>query len=134
MGSTPAFPGLPATTAAHALMDTDFAAFVTFYEAASEASGGNGVLLGRLRAASDCAIATTLQFARRLSGADYVLGEVQVPAGSGTDGSTAWTDLMDPLNLGRALTLAPGEALRVRAKVAVAAGKRIDLTAEVAPL
>ncbi|GFK96005.1 hypothetical protein NNJEOMEG_03879 [Fundidesulfovibrio magnetotacticus] len=134
MGTTPAFPGLPAATAARALVNADATAFVTLHTAIAAGSGGKGVLLGRLRAASDNASAITLQFARQVSGTDYVLGEVQAPAGAGTDGATAWVDVLASLNSGLPLTLSPGEALRVRAKVAVTSGKRIDITAEVAPL
>ena len=130
MGATPAFPGLPAITAARGLVNADSTTFVTLYSAPA-APGGNGVLLSRLRAASTDTSAVTLQFARQVSSADFVLGEVQVPAGAGTDGSTAWVDLQASLNQGLALTLAPGEALRVRAKAAVTAAKTVDITAEV---
>jgi hypothetical protein len=65
---------------------------------------------------------------------DYVYGESQVPASSGTNGSVGWKDIMADLNLGNAMTLAPGEKLRVRAKTALTAGLKIDLIMEAAPL
>lgn len=134
MASTPAFPGLPAVTAARAFTSTEGTAFVPLHTAADAASGGNGVMIGRLRATSDDTAAVTLQFARQLSGTDHVIGEFQVPPGAGTNGSTSWADVLASLNLGLPLTLSPGEALRVRARTAVAAGKTLHLTAEAAPL
>jgi len=136
MASTPAFPGLPAISVAKALASADGTAFVAFYTAPSTSDGGNGVILGRLRATSDDTAVVTLQFSRQPFGTslDYVLGEFQVPAGSGTNGSTSWADVLASLNLGLPLTLAPGEALRVRAKAAVTTAKTIYITAEAAPL
>ena len=131
--SQPAFPGVPAITFAGSLQNGDATNFKDFY-AAPAASPGNGVMVGRLRAASSDTNAVTLQFVRTLSGVDYVYGESQVPAGAGTNGSVVWKDLLADLNLGNAMTLAPGEKLRVKAKTAVTAGLKIDLIMEAAPL
>jgi len=131
MSSHPSFPGTPAITGVLSLANASGTAFVDFYTAPS---GGSGVMCGRLRAASTDVSAVTLQFARNLAGTDYVLGESQVPAGAGTNGTAVWKDILADLNLGNAMTLAPGEKLRVRAKTAVTAALKIDLILEGAPL
>lgn len=131
MSSHPNFPGTPAITGALSLVNATGTTFVDFYTASS---GGSGVMCGRLRAASSDTAAVTLQFARSVSGTDYVIGESQVPAGAGTNGTVVWKDLLADLNLGNAMTLSPGEKLRVRAKSAVTATLKIDLIMEGAPL
>jgi hypothetical protein len=131
MSSHPNFPGTPAITGALSLYNTTGTGFQDFYAAPA---GGNGVMCGRLRAASSDTAAVTLQFARYVSGADYVIGESQVPAGAGTNGTAVWKDVLADLNLGNAMTLSPGEKLRVRAKTAVTAALKIDLIMEGAPL
>ncbi|MBI4804733.1 MAG: hypothetical protein HY795_05825 [Desulfovibrio sp.] len=129
--SQPAFPGVPAITGALSLTNADITSFKDLHTVPADS---NGVMVGRLRASSTDTGPVTLQFARTLAGADYVYGESQVPAGSGTNGSAGWKDIMNDLNLGNAMTLAPGEKLRVRAKTAVTAGLKIDLIMEAAPL
>jgi len=131
MATTPTFPNVPAISPALTLASAEGVAFADLLGAPA---GGSGVMIGRLRATSDDDAAVVLQFARSQGGTDRVMGEVQVPAGSGTNGTTAWTDLLASLNLGAALTLAPGETLRVRTKTAVAAARKIDITGEAAPL
>lgn len=131
MSTHPNFPGVPAISGALSLVNATGTAFVDIYSASS---GGNGVMVGRLRAASTDTAAVTLQFARSVGGTDYVYGESQVPAGSGTNGSSVWKDVLADLNLGNAITLAPGEKLRVRAKTAVSSGLKVDLIMEAAPL
>lgn len=131
MGIHPAFPGVPPITAGFSLANANGTSFVDFCTAAES---GNGAMLGSLRAASSDTAAQTLQFARNLGGVDYVIGESQVPAGAGTNGTTAWKDLLSDINLGNAMTLAPGEKLRVRAKTAITAALKIDIVMEGAPL
>lgn len=131
MSTHPNFPGVPAITGALSLVNGTGTSFVDFY---ASPSGGNGIMIGRLRAASTDTAAQILQFARNLSGTDYIIGESQVPLGAGSNGSTVWKDLLADLNLGNAMTLSPGEKLRVRAKTAVTAGLKIDLLLEAAPL
>ncbi|MFZ5427747.1 MAG: hypothetical protein ACOZEN_12290 [Thermodesulfobacteriota bacterium] len=87
-------------------------------------------MIGVIRAASDDTAAVTLQFKRAISGEDYVLGEVQIPAGAGTNGTAGWVDVLASINLGEAMNLPAGSKLRVAAKTAVASGKTIDLVAE----
>ena len=131
--SNPPFLGVPAITAPLSLVNSTGTGFVDFYLAPSSGPG-NGVLIGTIRATSSDTVTQTLQFARNISGTDYVYGESQVPAGAGTNGSVVWKDLLADLSLGNAITLSPGEKLRVRAKTAVTAGLEIDLIMEGAPL
>ena len=125
MATKPAFPGTPAITAGISLTGESL---TDLYAAPGS---GQGVLLGRLRAASTAAGAVTLQFVRNVGGADFVIGESQVPAGAGTNGATAWKDLLADVNMGLPMTLAPGEKLRVKAK---SAPTKIDIILEAAPL
>lgn len=133
MPSTPNFAGTPAISAGLSLANANGTSLVDFYTAPA-APDGKGVMAGRLRATSDDTAAVTLQFVRTISGVDFVIGESQVPAGAGTNGTTAWKDLLADINLGLPLTLAPGEKIRVKAKTAVTTAKKIDITMEAAPL
>ena len=63
-----------------------------------------------------------------------VIGEVTVPAGAGTDGTTPAKDLFDAeampgiLQADGSLLLGPSAILTVNAKVAVTAAKTLDIT------
>jgi hypothetical protein len=131
MATKPAFPGTPAITAGLSLTNSHGTNLADLYLASG---AGQGVMLGRLRAASDDTAAVTLQFCRNVGGTDFVMGESQVPAGAGSNGAAAWKDLLADLNLGLPMTLAPGEKLRVKAKAAVTAGRKADIILEAAPL
>lgn len=124
MATKPSFPGTPVGYAVklQAADSTTFKDFIT--------GPTGGVMLGRVRAASDDTNAVILQFALNISAVDYVLGEVNVPAGSGTNGTTPWVDVLAQLNLDDAMNLIAAHKLRVRAKTAVTAAKTIDLVAE----
>lgn len=64
-----------------------------------------------------------------------VIGEVTVPIGAGTDGSTPAKNLLDPLAMPGALqadgslVMGPSAVLSVSAKSAVTAAKTLDVTA-----
>lgn len=124
MAQKPTFPGTPAVypVKLQAADSTTFKDFLT--------SPANGVMLGVIRAASDDTSDVVLQFALNISSVDYVLGEVHIPAGAGTNGTTPWVDVLADLNLGEAMNFPAGAKLRVRAKTAVTAAKTIDLVAE----
>lgn len=124
MAQKPLFPSAPADYALK-LQNADG---VAARELA--AAPGEGVMIGMIRACSDDVAEVTLQFSRQVNGADHVLGEVQVPAGAGTNGAAPWVDVLASLNRGEALTLAGGSALKVRAKTAVTGGRTVDVTAE----
>lgn len=124
MGQRPVFPATPAMYGAK-FQNADGTALKDLFT-----SPDGGMMLGVLRAASDDTAGVVLQFAVQLSGTDYVLGEVQIPAGSGTNSTTGWVDLLDSLNLGEAMNLPAGAKLRAKAKTAVTAAKVIDIVAE----
>jgi hypothetical protein len=87
---------------------------------------------------SDDTVARTLQLIKTLGGVDYILGEIVVPIGAGTDGATAAVDglgssLLKGLQtdgLTKWLDVANGTTINLRSKVAVTAGKTIYATAE----
>lgn len=124
MADKPAFPSTPLDYGVK-LQNADSTNVKDFFT-----SPTGGVMVGVLRAASDDTVAVTLQFLRTIGGTDYVLGEVQIPAGAGTNGATGWVDVLASLNLGEAMNLPAGSKLRVKAKTAVTAAKTIDLVAE----
>jgi len=123
MAQKPSFPGTPydvgvKVQAADATNYKDLVPNVT-----------GGVMIGSIRAANQDAVnARVLVFAKNIGGVDYVLGEVSVPAGAGTNGTTPWADVLAPLNLGVAMNVAATSKLRVKAKVAVTSD--IELVAE----
>lgn len=94
------------------------------------AASGDGVMIGCIRACSDCATDVTLQFSRTVAGVDHVIGEAQVPAGSGTNGSAGWVDVLAALYKGEAMNLPGGSRLRLKAKTAVPEGRTVDVVAE----
>lgn len=113
------------------ISSTDATAFKALRTAA--ATSTKGELVGRLRACSTDTAAQVLQFARNATpeggvATDYVVGEVKIPAGAGTNGNDAWVDVLASLNGGNPITLAAGEVLKVRTKVAVTG--KIDVTSE----
>lgn len=98
------------------------------------APAGNGVMVGRIRACSTDTAPITLQFSRVIGAKTLIIGESQVPAGAGTDGSTAWKDILDDINVGEAMTLKAEEVLKVAAKTTITSAKQIDIHLEGAPL
>ncbi len=76
----------------------------------------------------DAAVDTVLQLAITISSVDYIIGEVSVPQGAGTNGSTPSVDLLNETSIpglrsdgvNRYLYLASGSTLKVKAKVAIA--------------
>ncbi len=84
---------------------------------------------------TDAAVATVLQLSIQVSAVEYVIGEVTVPAGAGTNGSTKSVALLNPTDIpgltyteNGALYLASGALLRAKAKVSVAGGNIISVT------
>lgn len=124
MATKPSFPGTPVVYPVK-LQNADGTGFKDFLT-----SPTGGVMLGRIRVASDDTAAVVLQFAYNVSATDYVLGEVSIPAGAGTNGTTPWVDVLAQLNLDDAINLPAASKLRVKAKTAVTAAKTIDLVAE----
>lgn len=83
----------------------------------------------------DASNAYVLQVALRVGSTDYVLGEVAVPAGSGTNGTAPAVNVLD-VNALPALTasagvlfLASGSAFRIRSKTAVSGVNTLNIVA-----
>lgn len=99
----------------------------------------DGVRVKAIHITSDDTAAQVLQFAVTIGGVDYILGEVSVPAGSGTDSATVAVSGLNAIKMpalqtdgiSRWLELATGSDLKVKSKTAVTAGKTINVFAEV---
>jgi len=124
MAATPAFPAAPFEGGA-IIDNADGTAYQDVFTAPD-----TGCKIGNLRACSDDAAEVVLSFARTIGGVDHRIGEVNVPAGSGTNGSATFVDLLEFLNGGVAMNFKAGSKLRVSAKTAVAPGRQIEITAE----
>jgi hypothetical protein len=90
------------------------------------AAGSSGSRLDTLSVTnSDASNAYVVQLSVQVSAVDYVIGEVTVPAGSGTNGSAKAvnilnsTDLPQLANTLNVLFLASGATLRAKSKTAV---------------
>lgn len=122
--------------AAVTLVNGDGTAFKSFL-----AGSASGLRLKSLIVTSDDTSSRTLQFCKTIGGTDYILGEVTIPAGAGTDGVTQPVDVFDQAQtpglrglqfdgLQRFLDVANGTTIKVKAKVAVTAAKTVYLTGE----
>jgi hypothetical protein len=129
MAAAPAFIATPKNPVV-AFANADGTAFKTVMSA--------GALGSRLDALigsnTDAAVATVMQLAIRKSSIDYVIGEVTIAAGAGTNGATASTALLNATNIpglgtteNGGLYLETGCDLRARPKVAVAGVNGIQL-------
>lgn len=98
-----------------------------------------GSRLKALHITSDDTSDVVLQFAVTISAVDYILGEISVPDGSGTNGTDNAVNGLNATKMpslqtdgiARWLDLATGSDLKVRAKTAVTAAKTINVLAEV---
>lgn len=100
------------------------------------ATGGSlGTRIDSVAASNgDAANPAILQLAIQVSGVDYPLGEVTVPAGAGTNGTAKSVSLLNPTDIpalaqaeSGALWLASGASLRVRTKTAIAGSNVLHL-------
>lgn len=129
MASTPSFIATPKTPImSHGNADgTAFKTIIT--------GGANGTRIDSIFGTnSDPGVATVMQFAVQVSGVDYTIGEVTIPAGAGTNGTAKSVAVLNTTDIpglayteGNALFLASGAALRSRPKVAVAGAYIINL-------
>jgi hypothetical protein len=83
---------------------------------------------------SDAANAYVLQLSVQISAVDYIIGEVTIPIGAGTNGSTKSVAVLNPTDIpglayteAGALFLATGAVLRAKCKTAVAGGNLVQL-------
>jgi hypothetical protein len=121
MAATASFIATPKTPVA-AFVNADGTAFKTIIT-----GGALGTRVDSLSASNgDAANPSVMQLAIQVSGVDYVIGEVAVPAGAGTNGVAKSVSLLNVSDIpamaiaeGSALWLATGASLRARVKTAV---------------
>lgn len=130
MSANPSFVGTVRTPCAQ-IVNSDSTNFKTVYTA-----GTNGSRIENLGATnSDAANAYTLQLAIRKGGTDYVLGEVALPTGAGTNGSTKAVNLLNETDLPQisntlnAFFLESGCELRAKSKTTVSGVNVINIVA-----
>lgn len=98
-----------------------------------------GTRIKSLNIASDDTAPQTLQLIKTVGAVDYILGEIAVPAGAGTDGAS--NSVNGFASAGRIkglqtdgistwLDVANGTTVNLKSKVAVTAGKTIYIVAE----
>jgi len=98
-----------------------------------------GSRIKALHITSDDTAAQTLQIYKTIGGVDYLLGEIAVAIGAGTDGATnavnglAGTRMpqLQTDGISKWLDVAIGTTINFKSKVAVTAGKTIYITAEI---
>jgi len=101
-------------------------------------AGSSGSKVETISVTSDDTSARVFQIIETISSVDYILGEVNVPAGAGTDGTTKAVDVLNLTDLpwlrtdgsNRYLFLASGSVLKVKAKVAVTTAKTVYFVAQ----
>lgn len=130
MAANPIFVSGPRTVVA-SIANADSTTFKDLFAAGSS---GSRVDLCSI-ANSDASNAYTVQVAIRMGSTDYVLGEVAVPAGSGTNGSAKSVNLLDDTNIPalantlEVLFLESGATLRVKSKTAVSGSNTLQFIA-----
>jgi hypothetical protein len=98
-----------------------------------------GSRIKALHITSNDTAAQTLQLIKTIGGVDYILGEIAVPAGAGTDGTSnavnglAGTRIpaFQTDGIAKWLDVANGSTINLLSKVAVTAGKTINIVAEI---
>lgn len=98
-----------------------------------------GTRIKALHITSDDTAAQTLQLIKTIGGVDYILGEIAVPIGSGTDGATnavnglsgARLPALQTDGVSKWLDVASGTTINIKSKTAVTAGKTIYISAEI---
>lgn len=111
----------------------------TAFKTLGVAPPADGSRVKSLHIASDDTAPQVLQVCVTIGGVDFVLGEIAVAAGAGTDGATASVLGLDSSKLRSLQTdgisyfleLANGSDLKLKSKVAVTAGKTIYVFSEV---
>lgn len=98
------------------------------------AGATNGALIDNIAVTTDDTSDVTIVVTVYDGSADFTVGEVVIPAGSGTDGSNPAVNLLDAdalpfLQANGGLPLGPSDILKVNAKAAVTATKVVHLVA-----
>ena len=130
MSSNPNFVSTVRTAAA-SIANADGTAFKTLLAAGASGSRVDAASITN----SDAANAYVVQVAIKLGTTDYVIGEVAVPAGAGTNGTALAVSLLDSTSLPALANtlnvqfLAAGAELRVRAKSVVSGSNTLAIVA-----
>lgn len=111
----------------------------TAVKSLSVAPPADGARVKSLHITSDDTAAQVLQMWVTISAVDYLLGEIAVPAGAGSDGATSAVNglagtLMPQLQtdgIEKWLDLAAGSDLKFKSKTAITAGKTIYILSEI---
>ena len=111
----------------------------TAFKTLGVAPVADGSRVKAIHITSDDTAAQVLQFCVTIGGVDYILGEVNVPIGSGTNGVAVAVSGLNATQMPALQTdgithwldLAAGSELKVKAKTAVTAAKTINVLAEV---
>lgn len=129
MSASPSFIGTLQTPAAQ-FQNADGTTFKTLLTAGASGSRVDSLFASN----SDTGSAYVVQLALQKSAVDYVIGEVNVPLGSGTNGTAKSVALLNPTDIpglayteAGALFLASGVALRARVKTAVAGSSAVQI-------
>jgi hypothetical protein len=129
MSATPSFIASPQTPTGQ-FENADGTSFKTLYTAGS--SGGRVDTL--IATNTDTVAAYVVQLALQISRVDYVIGEVSVPIGAGTNGSAKSVAMLNQTDIpglayteSGALYLASGVALRARVKTTVSGSFKVQI-------
>ncbi len=90
-------------------------------------AGENGTRLDSLHICSDDTAPVNLDFYATVSGVDYFIGRVQIPAGAGY--GLPWQEGLATLNDSLSMVLAAGVVLKVATNAAVTAAKTVTIVA-----
>lgn len=128
MALAPQFVSTPRTPVL-SIANADGTAFRTLFSAALLGSRVEAVAVSN----SDAANPYTVQVAIQKSGVDYVLGEVIVPAGAGTNGATKAASLLNATDIpilasteSNSLLMETGTVLRFRPKTTVSGANTLQ--------
>lgn len=112
-------------------VNADGTSYKTIFSAAATGSRLDTLMASN----SDAATASVLQLAIQVSGVDYVIGEVAIPIGAGTNGSAKSVAVLNSTDIpglayteNGALYLATGAVLRGRVKTAVAGVNAVQIS------
>lgn len=131
MSSTPSFVATPKSPAIQ-IVNADAASYKTLYSAGAN---GSRVDLGSI-VNSDASNAYVLKLAVKIGATDFPIGEVSVPAGAGSNGSTKAVSLLNTTDLPQlvgsdgVLFLQASSELRVGAKTTVGGSNTLTVFAQ----
>lgn len=102
------------------------------------AGSTDGLRIKSLIATNGDSTARVLQIVKTVSAVDYILGEVSVPAGAGTDGATPAVNLLNSTmmpglqndGIQRFLEVANGTTLKIKSKTAITAPNEVHVVGE----